>query len=75
MSKIAVLALVVLMSGVVGASSALAGGGVRTPPARIGKIDRDSGAKVKKFVSRKLHKKSTDQKKARSMGPTRLPGL
>ena len=71
MLKTAALALVVLMTGTMGATSALAGGGVRHPPVKIGKIDR---YKVNKFLPRKMHMKSANQK-LKTLGPDRLPGL
>ena len=77
MLKTAALALVVLVSGIVGADSAMAGGQikVRHPPIRLGKSQ--TGGKVKVFRPTKIGHIIIFQRygnKMQSAGPDRLPG-
>ncbi|MCI0703884.1 MAG: hypothetical protein L0241_22735 [Planctomycetia bacterium] len=77
MLKTAALALVVLVTGVVGSNSALAGGtgtGIRHFPARIGKIAQGNGSTMKQFP-RKLDKKISVAGSSKVLAPRRLPGL
>ena len=69
MLKITALALAALMTATLGAGSAFAGGGVRTPPQLLGKIDK--GAKMKKFLPHKQNQKSW---KVRSVRPRQVGG-
>ena len=70
MLKITALALAVLMTGVIGGSTAQAGDTMRHMPAKIGNADK--GGKVKVFRPTKLGKKSQKQG-AKTAGPDRLP--
>jgi hypothetical protein len=76
MLKTAAFALVVLVAGSFGASSAMAGGGIHTPPRLLGKIERKAPT-MKRFVPRKLGKIIIfgDSGRARAVAPRRLPGL
>jgi hypothetical protein len=69
MLKTTAFALAVLVIATLGAGSAFADGGVRTPPRLLGKIDK--GATMKKFLARKLGQKTL---KLRTVRPHHLPG-
>jgi hypothetical protein len=75
MLKTAALALVVLVTGSIGADSALAGGQtkVRHPPISLGKVQR--GGKVKVFRPTKIGHIIIFQRggKSQTAGPDRLP--
>jgi hypothetical protein len=73
MLKTAALALVVLVAGTFGASSAMAGGGIHTPPRLLGKIEKQT--KVKKFKKNlgKIHA-SKGKVANRRFRPSVLPG-
>jgi hypothetical protein len=72
MLKTAALALVVLVAGSFGASSAMAGVGLHAPARLLGKIERQT--KVKKFVKKigKIHG-SAGKGGVRPMRPSGLP--
>src|SRR5262249_31368839 len=74
--KTAALALVVLVSGSFATSSALAGGGVRHPPVKIGKINKQGG-KLRVFRPSRVGKIIVFSRISRpkTTGPDRLPGL
>jgi len=76
MLKTAAFALVVLVAGSFGASSAMAGGGLHAPARLLGKIARPA-PKMKRFVPRKLGKIIifSQSGRARAVAPHRLPGL